>query len=106
MRPMRLVRTLARSRAVGTRLAGALAAILLVAPGAAAAPTDPGIFAEPRLAVSSADACVDDEEVGFLALINDYRAASGLRPLSVSSSLSSAAAYHSVDMAAKGYLAH
>ena len=56
--------------------------------------------------MSSADACADSEEVGFLALINDYRAASGLRPLSLSSSLSSAAAYHSVDMAANGYLAH
>ena len=106
MRPMRLVRTLARSRAVGTRLAAALAAVSLAAPGAAAAPADPGSFAEPSLAVSSADACVDGEEVGFVALINDYRAASGLRPLSLSSSLSSAAAYHSVDMAAKGYLAH
>jgi hypothetical protein len=58
------------------------------------------------LAVSSADACADSEEVGFLSQINDYRAASGLRPLSLSSSLSSAAAYHSVDMAANGYLAH
>ena len=106
MRPMQLVRALARSRTIGVRIAAALAAVSLVAPGAAAAPVDPGSFAEPSLAVSSADACVDDEEVGFLALINDYRAASGLRPLSLSSSLSSAAAYHSVDMAAKGYLAH
>jgi uncharacterized protein YkwD/uncharacterized protein YraI len=103
---MQLVRTLARSRIFGVRIAAAIAAVSLVAPGAAAAPADPGSFAGPSLAVSSADACVDDEEVGFLALINDYRAASGLRPLSLSSSLSSAAAYHSVDMAAKGYLAH
>ena len=106
MRPMQLIRALARSRIIGARIAAALAAVSLIAPGAAAAPADPGGFAEPGLAVSSADACVDDEEVGFLALINDYRAASGLRPLSLSSSLSSAAAYHSVDMAAKGYLAH
>ena len=106
MRPMQLIRALARSRIIGARIAAALAAVSLIAPGAAAAPADPGSFAEPSLAVSSADACVDDEEVGFLALINDYRAASGLRPLSLSSSLSSAAAYHSVDMAAKGYLAH
>jgi uncharacterized protein YkwD/uncharacterized protein YraI len=105
---MRLVRTLARARTriAGARLAAILAAVSLIAPGAAAAPADPGSFAELSLAVSSADACVDDEEVGFLALINDYRAASGLRPLSLSSSLSSAAAYHSVDMATKGYLAH
>jgi uncharacterized protein YkwD/uncharacterized protein YraI len=104
---MRLFRipTGARSRTGGAWLA-ALAAAAFVAPGAAAAPADPGRFTEPTLAVSSADACADDEEVGFLALINDYRAASGLRPLSLSSSLSSAAAYHSVDMAAKGYLAH
>src|SRR5918995_2803055 len=54
----------------------------------------------------TSDACVASDEVAFLALINDYRAASGLRPLSLSSSLSSAAAYHSVDMAANGYLAH
>ena len=56
--------------------------------------------------MGSADVCADSEEVGFLSLINDYRAASGLRPLSLSSSLSSAAAYHSTDMAANGYLAH
>jgi uncharacterized protein YkwD/uncharacterized protein YraI len=103
---MRLVRTLARSRIIGARVAAALAAFALVGPGAAAGPAEPASVAEPSLAVSSADACVDDEEVSFLALINDYRAASGLRPLSLSSSLSSAAAYHSVDMATKGYLAH
>jgi len=83
-----------------------LAALTVFAPGAAAAPAAPEGFAAPSLAVSSADACADSEEVGFLALINEYRAASGLRALSLSSSLSSAAAYHSVDMAANGYLAH
>ena len=56
--------------------------------------------------MNSADACADSEEITFLALINDYRTASGQRPLSISASLSSAAAYHSVDMAANGYLAH
>ncbi len=103
---MRLVRTAARSRALGARVAAAVAAFSLFATGAAAAPADPATFAAPALAVTSADACADSEEVGFLALINEYRAASGLRPLSLSSSLSSAAAYHSVDMAANGYLAH
>ena len=98
--------TRARSRTLGAWVAAALAAFTVIAPGVAAAPADPGSFAEPSLAVSSADACADSEEVGFLALINEYRAASGLRALSLSSSLSSAAAYHSVDMAANGYLAH
>jgi uncharacterized protein YkwD/uncharacterized protein YraI len=103
---MRLVRTAARSGAFGARVAAAILAYSLFGTGAAAAPANPAIIAAPALAVSSADACADSEEVGFLALINEYRAASGLRPLSLSSSLSSAAAYHSVDMAANGYLAH
>jgi uncharacterized protein YkwD/uncharacterized protein YraI len=102
MRPFRFP---ARSCALGARVA-AVAAFSLFASSAAAAPANPGWYAAPALAVSSADACTDSEEVGFLALINEYRAASGLRPLSLSSSLSSAAAYHSVDMAANGYLAH
>jgi uncharacterized protein YkwD/uncharacterized protein YraI len=102
---MRPFRTAARSCALGARVA-AVAAFSLFASSAAAAPANPGWYAAPALAVSSADACTDSEEVGFLALINEYRAASGLRPLSLSSSLSSAAAYHSVDMAANGYLAH
>jgi uncharacterized protein YkwD len=57
-------------------------------------------------AVASADACIDAEEVSFLSMINEHRAASGLSPLAVSASLSSAAAYHSIDMAANGYLSH
>jgi uncharacterized protein YkwD len=105
---MRLVQTpaRARSRTLGAWVAAALAASMLFASGAAAAPANPARFTESNPAVSSADACADSEEVGFLTLINDYRAASGLRALSLSSSLSSAAAYHSVDMAANGYLAH
>jgi uncharacterized protein YkwD/uncharacterized protein YraI len=99
-------RARARSRTLGAWVAAVLAALTVFAPGAAAAPAGPEGFAAPSLAVSSADACADSEEVGFLALINEYRATSGLRALSLSSSLSSAAAYHSVDMAANGYLAH
>jgi uncharacterized protein YkwD/uncharacterized protein YraI len=99
-------RARARSRTLGAWVAAVLAALTVFAPGAAAAPAAPEGFAAPSLAVSSADACADSEEVGFLALINEYRATSGLRALSLSSSLSSAAAYHSVDMAANGYLAH
>ena len=90
----------------GVRVALATAATLLLIAPLGAAPAAPTPPLTPAFAVTSADACVDDEEVAFLAMINDHRAASGLGSLSVSASLSSAAAYHSIDMAAKGYLAH
>ncbi|MBW3632118.1 MAG: SH3 domain-containing protein [Chloroflexi bacterium] len=103
---MRSVRFSAIPPSPWVRVVAALGAVLLIAPGAAAAPAERVGIAESLHAPSSADACVDSEEVAFLALINDYRAASGMPALSVSSSLSSAAAYHSIDMAANGYLAH
>ena len=103
---MRIVPRLQISRRFLARGAAVLGGVLLLAPAAQAAPTEAPSLVQVRAVVRSADACVDDEEVAFLALINDHRAASGLRPLSVSASLSSAAAYHSIDMAAKGYLAH
>ncbi len=84
----------------------AFAALLLLAPGAAAAPVEPVRLYDVAYEVTSADACLDEEEVAFLGLINDHRAMSGLPPFSVSASLSSAAAYHSIDMAANGYLDH
>jgi uncharacterized protein YkwD/uncharacterized protein YraI len=83
----------------------AVAALLLFAQGAAAAPAPP-TMTEPLRQVISADACLDDEEVNFLALVNEYRASAGLGPVAASASLSSAAAYHSIDMAANGYLDH
>jgi uncharacterized protein YkwD/uncharacterized protein YraI len=95
------MRSLLRFQAVA-----AFAALMLLASGAAAAPSEPVRFHAVAYDITSADACLDDEEVAFLGLINDHRAASGLRPLSVSASLSSAAAYHSIDMAANGYLDH
>ena len=95
-----------RFQHVAARIVAALAGILLVAPGVGAVPAQPMDPQQSAFAVQSADACADSEEIAFLALINDHRAASGLRPLSISASLSSAAAYHSIDMAAQGYLAH
>ena len=83
------------------------AALALFAPGASAAVLEPVAPASATLDVlSSADACLDTEEIAFLGLINDHRAMSGLGPLSVSSSLSAASAYHSIDMAEKAYLDH
>jgi len=73
---------------------------------ASAAPTHQRHDSLQYLQVASADACLDSEEVKFLGLINDHRQSSGLGPLEVSASLSAAAAYHSVDMAANGYLSH
>lgn len=93
-------------RSIAGRVAAVAGALILLTPTAGAAPSEAPQLAVITAAVSDADACVDDEEVAFLALINDHRAASGLRPLLISASLSSAAAYHSIDMAAKGYLAH
>ncbi len=89
-----------------TALAGSLSGLLLAGGNVAAAPVEPLNLMHASFAVETADACLDDEEVNFLALINDYRATSGLSPLTVSASLSSAAAYHSVDMASNGYLDH
>lgn len=87
-------------------LAG-LAAFALFAPGVSATVMEPAVPASAAVEVlSSADACLDSEEIAFLGLINDHRAMSGLGPLSVSSSLSAASAYHSIDMAAKAYLDH
>ncbi len=86
--------------------ASALTAIALMGSLASAAPAPSTSDAVQLQQVASADACLDSEEVSFLGLINDHRQTSGLAPLSVSASLSAAAAYHSVDMAANGYLDH
>ena len=84
-----------------------LAAFAVFTPGVSAAIVEPIAPAEmSQYALSSADACLDSEELAFLGLINDHRAMAGLGPLSVSSSLSAASAYHSIDMAEKAYLDH
>ncbi|MCC6791477.1 MAG: hypothetical protein IT336_07335 [Thermomicrobiales bacterium] len=50
--------------------------------------------------------CVDAEELAFLKLVNDHRAANGLEPFALSGTLSAAAKLHSQDMAAKNYFDH
>ena len=59
-----------------------------------------------HVAVRSADACLDDEEVEFPGVDQRLPRRFGAVAAPVSASLSSAAAYHSVDMAANGYLDH
>ena len=103
---MRMVQAKAAAVRAGARIALAAAAAIVLAPPVTAAPSQPAWVDTRAYEVTSADACVDVEEVAFLALINDHRAASGMEALSVSASLSSAAAYHSIDMAAQAYLAH
>ena len=93
-------------RQAGAGAVSVAAMLALLAPGASAAPAQPPAPATASYEILSADACADDQEIGFLGLINEYRASSGLGPLSISASLSSAAAYHSIDMAAAGYLDH
>lgn len=89
-----------------TAPASALTVMALMGSLASAAPAPISPESVQWQQVSSADACLDSEEVKFLGLINDHRQTSGLAPLAVSASLSAAAAYHSVDMAANGYLDH
>jgi uncharacterized protein YkwD/uncharacterized protein YraI len=103
---MKLLRHVISPSRVGCGVASAMACLAMAAPGAVAGPTMPAQLSARSFAVDAADACLDDEEIAFLGLINDHRAASGLRPLSVSASLSAAAAYHSIDMAENGYLDH
>ncbi|MDQ3411158.1 MAG: CAP domain-containing protein, partial [Chloroflexota bacterium] len=48
----------------------------------------------------------DNEELTFLALINDYRGQQGLAPLSLHPALGDAAKFHSQDMAENNYFEH
>jgi uncharacterized protein YkwD len=68
--------------------------------GANAPPAD-----APPAAPAPADG-LTGEEAAFLALINDYRQAHGLTPLTVQPHLTAAARWHSDDMAANRYFSH
>lgn len=48
----------------------------------------------------------DDQECAFLGIINEYRVANQLPPLTISRTLGAAAEYHSLDMAANNYFSH
>ncbi len=53
--------------------------------------------------VSAADLAVDDEEAQMLVLVNEYRAANGLNPLTLETNVTRGAAWFSRDMAANNY---
>lgn len=55
---------------------------------------------------TTSGATIDSEEQAFLGLINSYRASNGLGSLSISSSLSAAAAWLSNDLGTKAYFSH
>jgi uncharacterized protein YkwD len=71
--------------------------------GTGATTTDTG---NAQAGAATTAACGDAEEVAFLGLINDYRAANGLAPLAMSPTLTSAARGHSQDMATNNYFDH
>jgi uncharacterized protein YkwD len=75
---------------------------------AATAPTTPAGTTNGNQTAGAAaiPTCVDAEEAEFLTLINAYRAENGLKPLTLSPTLSAAANAHSEDMAAKNYFDH
>lgn len=49
---------------------------------------------------------LDSEELAFLALINEYRVANGLEPLTLNDKLTAAASWMAADMAANNYFSH
>ncbi len=59
------------------------------------------VAAPPRAALA-----LDAEESAFLGIINGYRTANGLGPLSASPQLTAAAGWMAQDMGAKGYFSH
>ena len=100
--------TVRRMTAGSGRLGAVLAvglAIGVVVPRAAASPR-PVDRAPVRFAADSSTACLDDEEVQFLKLINDYRQQNGLGLLEASVTLTDASDVHSLDMAATGHFDH
>ena len=92
---MRLIRIVLIALTLG--LTGTLA--LLAGPG-------PSHFALQARAMPASDWCADPEELAFLTLINDYRAANGFGPLVLTQTLGAAAEHHSRDMATNNYVSH
>lgn len=57
-------------------------------------------------AVTTAEACLDDQEIAFLTAINQYRDSNGLAPLTVTQTLTAASEHHSLDMANTSWFDH
>jgi len=57
-------------------------------------------------ATTASGYCMEEEEMKFIALINDYRKSNNLVPLKVTKTLSASAEHHSVDMSRLNLVAH
>jgi uncharacterized protein YkwD len=88
------------------RLWSALAAVTLLALAAFGAAGAGRAQALTNCTLASGDPSISQVELEFLHLINEYRADNGVGPLSLSPTLSHAATWKAVDMAAKDYFAH
>lgn len=88
-------------RTSGTLVAGLL---LLFAASVAVAVEHPSV--EAAGTCTTVDATLDAEEIAFYLLINQYRADHGLKPLTISSHLTRAAAWMAQDMATRRYFSH
>jgi uncharacterized protein YkwD len=65
-----------------------------------------GATTTPTIPAGSNGGCPTGEELVMLRLINDFRAQNGVGPVTLSSSLTAAADYHSRDMANRNYFSH
>jgi len=79
---------------------------LSVGPASASASPGSGSATLPGANVTTAEACLDGEEIAFLGQINDYRTANGLPELAASQTLTAASEHHSVDMATTSHFDH
>jgi uncharacterized protein YkwD len=85
------------------RLALAVAAVLLICLASSA--TSPR-YVRAATNCDVTDLSIDSEEQAFLNLINDYRAAAGAPPLTITQPLNRAATWLSIDMSDKNYFDH
>lgn len=72
----------------------------------APAPAQPSTPSNNQSPTTPSGGCLDGEEAYMLQLINNFRAQNGLGPVTLSSTLTAAADYHSADMANRNYFSH
>lgn len=94
-------------RGIRKRLAGFIAAALVLAVGAGAVAVAPSAQVASALTncTVSGDS-LDSQETAFLTLINNYRAANGRAALKVSPNLNRASTWLAQDMGSKAYFSH
>jgi len=83
-----------------------LVGILGMGTSSVAAAPEIGVATRQGANVTTAEACLDSQEIAFLERINDYRAANGLSPLAASQTLTAASEHHSLHMATTSHFDH